>query len=145
MIVSLLALALQAAAAPNTGGALTGLPLGEIGRQALPDHGCAAFLWSVGPERKLIAMMTADPARIRLSIDGKVADFARSGQHGDGGFGFNGVTDYAGGDVSATIDMTIVTRGDLTNGAQISEATLRVDRQGRDTVILPVAGLIGCA
>jgi hypothetical protein len=143
VIVSLLALALQAAT-PFTGGASTGLPLGEIGPQALPTTGCAAFFWSVGPEHKLVAMATAQPAQVRLSIDGKTADFALAGQRGDGGFGFSGVTDYAGGDVSVIIDMTIVTRGDLANGAQITAATLRFDRLGRDTVVMPVAGMIGC-
>ncbi len=40
--------------------------------------------------------------------------------------------------------MTITTRGDLKDGAAIPEATLRIERTGKDGLVLPVAGLIGC-
>ncbi len=153
MIVSLVMFAAQAAApqpapaAPQPAPAAipSDIPLAAIGRQAMPARGCAAFLWTVNGARTLVAMAGADPAQIRLAIDGKPGDYARSTQSGPGGFGFAGLTEYRGGDVTATLDMTIVTRGDLSAGATVPEATLRIDRAGRDSVVVPVAGLIGCS
>ena len=55
-----------------------GLPIGALPKQDLPAKGCAAYLWTRGPSQALIAMAVADPATIRLTIDGKVQDFALS-------------------------------------------------------------------
>ena len=136
----LLPFLLQAGPAP----AVTGLPLGAIGKQALPAKGCAAYLWSAGAINALVAMAVADPAQLRLAIDGKVADYARTSQTGDGGFGFAAVSEYRGGDVTATLDMTVVPRPNLSNGAAVTGGTLRTDRPGKDSLILPIAGLVGC-
>ena len=120
------------------------MTLGAIGRQALPAKGCAAFVWSIA-DRKLVAMATAEPARIRLAIDGRTIDVARVAEQGEGGLGFGASTDYAGGDLTVTFEMKIVARRDLTKGAQVSDAVLRVERRGGDALVVPVAGLIGCA
>lgn len=124
---------------------IDGLPLGAIPKQELPAKGCAAYLWTVSGTHALIAMAAADPALLRLSIDGKVTDLYRAGQAGAGGFGFAATSDYGGGSTSATLSMTVETRATLTNGAAVPQGTLRIDRAGEDTVVVPVAGLIGCA
>lgn len=125
--------------------ATTAVPLPDaLPRQELPARGCAAFLWS-REDRQLIAMATADPAGLRVSIGGKVQDLARVAQAGIGGFGFAGTTRYAAGTTSATLDLTIAARADLTQGAAVPDATLTIAREGVDTLVLPVAGLIGCA
>jgi hypothetical protein len=118
--------------------------LGPIGRQALPARGCAAYLWDTAPKRTLVAMATADPAQLRLQLDGRMVDVARGGQQGQAGFGFAGVTEYRGVDITAVLDMAVQTRPDLTGGAVVPAATLRIERPGRDVLIAPVAGLIGC-
>lgn len=118
--------------------------LGPIGRQTLPPKGCAAYLWNNGPKRQLVAMATAEPGVIRLRLDGKTVDVARAGQEGAAGFGFAGVTEYRGADVTAVLDMTVQAREDLAAGAVVPVATLRVERPGRDVLVTPVAGLIGC-
>ena len=133
-----LLLALQVAAAGN------GISVGAIPKQELPATGCAAFLWSSGEKRTLVAMVVADPAQIRLAIDGAVADYPRTEQSGAGGYGFAGTTRYGRGDITATLDLSIATRADMTQGATVPDATLRIDRPGHDTIIMPVAGLIGC-
>ena len=143
MISLALLLALQAAApsvAANPGPG----PLGAIGKQKLPATGCAAFLWSMDAARQLVAMATADPAQIRLAIDGKTTDYAMATQSPAIGFGFGGVTQYRGGDVTATLDMAVTVRADISAGATVTSATLRIDRPGRDTVVVPVGGLVGC-
>jgi hypothetical protein len=130
----ILALILQAAvpAGPGT------LPV-----QALPAKGCAAYLWSVA-DRRLVAMAGADPAQLRLVIDGKAIDVARSGERGTGDYGFAGTTDYARAEVSATLDMTVARRADITAGAAVPSGVLTIVRPGQDSVVVPVAGLIGC-
>ena len=124
---------------------IDGLPIGAIPTQALPATGCAAFLWTASGTRALVAMASADPARLRLSIGGAMTDLPRTEQRDAGGFGFAGTTHYQAGDVTAVLTMSIETRGDLKDGAAIPEATLRIDRTSQDSIIIPVAGLVGCA
>jgi hypothetical protein len=143
MILLVLILAVQAAATVPSATPGPG-PLAAIGQQKLPAKGCAAYLWNVDGNRQLVAMASADPAQIRLAIDGKTTDYALSTQSPAIGFGFGGVTQYRGGDVTATLDMAVATRADISAGATVTSATLRIDRPGRDTIVVPVGGLIGC-
>ena len=122
-----------------------GLPIGAIPKQDLPAKGCAAYLWTRGPSQALIAMAVADPATIRLTIDGRVQDFAMTAQNGTGGYGFSRSTEYRVGDVTATLDMPIANETSLQGGARIDQATLSITRPGRDTLVVPAGGLIGCA
>jgi len=124
--------------------ALEGLPLAELPKQQLPAKGCAAFLWTASGTRTLVAMATADPAQLRLSLGGTITDLARASAQGDPSFGFARSADYGSGDVTATLDMTVTARGDIKDGASVPEGTLRLDRKGQDGVVLPVVGLIGC-
>ncbi|MEH3121452.1 MAG: hypothetical protein PGN16_05610 [Sphingomonas phyllosphaerae] len=107
--------------------------------------GCAAYLFSTGTTRTLAALATADPATLRLSIDGKLIDLPRTGATGNAPLGFNAETVYRAGDMVATVQMTVELRQNLTEGGAVPTATLRLDREGRDTVIVPLAGLVGCA
>ena len=142
MISLALMLALQAATPAPAANPGPG-PLGAIGKQKLPAKGCAAYLWSMDAARQLVAMASADPAQIRLTVDGKTTDYAMATQSPAIGFGFGGVTVYRGGDVTATLDMAVAVRADISAGATVTSATLRIDRPGRDTVVMPGGGLIG--
>lgn len=139
------ATARDASAAVPLLASVDGLPLGQLPKQQLPATGCAAYLWSDGAVHALVAMASADPAQIRLSLDGNIADYPRVAQHGVGGFGFAGTTTYQSGGVTATLEMTIATESSLTQGAAVRNAVLTLARSGHDTVVLPVGGLIGCA
>lgn len=119
--------------------------LGAIGRQALPAAGCAAYLWDNARRRRLVAMATAEPARLRLSLDGRTLDLGRSAGTGAAGFGFPGVAEYRGEGVLAVLDMAAEARADLQGGGVVPAGTLRIERPGRDVLVAPVAGLIGCA
>lgn len=134
-MIALLPLLLQAAALPA---------IGPIGRQELPARGCAAYLWSAA-DRQLIGMATADPAMLRLSVDGRRLDLPRAASDGSGALGFAASQRYDAGGVAATLAMTVVVRADLQRGGQVPSGLLTIERAGRDTVVLPVAGLIGCA
>ncbi|MBA3836193.1 MAG: hypothetical protein H2054_10075 [Sphingomonas sp.] len=122
-----------------------GLPIGAIPKQELPQSGCAAFFWTATQTRTLIAMASSDPARIRFAPDGKLVDLVRVRQSGPGDFGFLAQTSYAGGDLTVTIEMAIVRRGDLTQGGVVESGTLTIAREGGDSLIVPVVGIIGCA
>lgn len=140
-----LLLALAAADAPKTVTSIDGLPLGGLPPQSLPTEGCAAYLFSAGKTRALAAVAAAQAGSLRVSIEGRAVDLVRTTQSGSAGYGFAGVTQYTGGGAVATLDLSIQTQRSLTQGAVIDQATLRVDRSGEDTIVLPLAGLIGCA
>lgn len=137
--VPLLAVLMQAATATAT----APMP-GKLPPQALPARGCAAYLWSL-QDRSLATMVTADPASMRLVIDGKVMDLPQESRTGPGGFGLPTRGVYRQGGVMAALDLSFATRADLTDGGSVPEATLTVQRDGADAVVLPVAGMIGCA
>lgn len=133
-----------APAPPPIVASLDGLPIGTIPRQELPTGSCAAFLWSQTPGHGLIMMVSATPATARFAPGGAVTDLVRVSQTGEAQFGLAATTEYAGGDFRVTVDMEIVKRGDLTDGAAVPSATVRVDQAGKDSVIVPAAGIIGC-
>lgn len=124
---------------------IDGLPIGGIARQALPVKGCAAYLFSTGKTRSLVAMVAADAGTLRIALDGRTIDLARAAQQGAAGYGLSAETEYRAGDVTASLTLTVQTRADLSNGAAVPEAILRIERPGRDGIVMPLAGLIGCA
>ena len=143
MLLFLAAVAQAAPAAPSA--SIDGLPIGAIPRQDLPARGCAAYLWTASGTRALVAMAQADPARLRVSIAGTIVDLERSGQVGAGGFGFAETNDYGGGSTAAKLTLKIETRGSIVAGALVPEGILQIDRAGQDSLVVPVAGMIGCA
>lgn len=134
----------KAQTAPKLPFSVDGLPIGAIPPQELPQGSCAAFLWTRTNSHGLVAMLTANPARIRFAPGGTITDLVRVSQQGASDFGFSTTTDYAGGDFRLSIDIEIAKRKDLSDGAMIPVATIRIDRAGQDTVIVPAVGLIGC-
>ncbi|MCW6529845.1 MULTISPECIES: hypothetical protein [Sphingomonas] len=130
---------------PPPPAAIDGLPIAGLAPQALPARGCSAYLFSAGQTRALAVVVASDPAALRIALDGKVADYPRVAQRGTGDYGFASVTDYQLGEVTLSLDMTVVRRADVTDGALVPSATLRIDRTGKDGIVLPLAGLIGCA
>lgn len=132
---------LLAVAAP----AIDGTPLGVLAPQALPAKGCAAYLFTGDGSKRFVAMASADAGTLRLVLDGATIDAARSGQTGAGGYGFAASTEYRGDALTATLELISAPRSDLTNGAVVPEATLRIDREGKDGVAVPLVGIIGCA
>lgn len=122
-----------------------GLPISALAPQQLPAKGCAAFLWTRTPSMALVAMTTTDPASLRLTIDGKAADIPISAQNGIGGLGFSQITEYKGAGSTATLQITVKTDASAPKSGSIADATLRIDRAGQSSVVVPVAGAISCA
>ena len=119
--------------------------LGELPKQQLPAHGCAAYLWAKAPKATLTAMAGADPALLRVNLDGVVRDFALAEQAGDAGLGFDKHAVYRDADATITLDMTVEIQADLAQGGIVSSGSLTVERPGKDILVIPVGGLIGCA
>jgi len=120
--------------------------LGDLPPQSLPQAGCAAYLWSVGDQqRRMVAVATATTGVLRLSLDGRATDLARAGPVAGGPYGLEGEGVYRGQAANARIALEIVTREDLRDGAIVPTGTLTVERPGSDAMVVPVAGLIGCA
>lgn len=121
-----------------------GLPIGTLPKQELGAGQCAAFLWTRTPARALVAMVSANPAQFRYAPGGVVTDLALTSQSGDAKFGLAPVASFVGGDARVDLDLTIEERGDLKDGAAVPAGTISIGRTGADTVIVPVAGIIGC-
>ena len=116
--------------------------LGAIGPQELPREGCAAYLWSLSEPRRLVAM--AAPDRLRLNLDGKAIDLPRVAAEGVAGLGLASTTRYATTGLSATVALAVTERPDIAKGGFASDATLTLEPQGKDALIVPVAGMVGC-
>ncbi|WP_428969782.1 hypothetical protein ACQR50_03390 [Sphingomonas sp. Xoc002] len=116
--------------------------LGALPKQALPERGCAAYLWAVQDQR-FVAMV--EPGRLRIMLDGKPTDLAAAEAGGGATLGLASTTRYAGAGVTATLDMTITQRETLQDGAIVSDASIRLTRGNQDEIIVPVGGLVGCA
>ncbi|MBW8840708.1 MAG: hypothetical protein JF608_02665 [Sphingomonadales bacterium] len=122
-----------------------GLPISALPPQRLPAKGCAAFLWTRTPSMALVAMVTTDPAWLRVTIGGKVTDLPISAQNGIGGLGYSQITEYRGKGATATLQIVVKTDASTPKSGSISDATLRIDRAGQASVVIPVAGAIDCA
>jgi hypothetical protein len=90
-------------------------------------------------------MASVDRATLRVSVGGKTLDLARSAVSGTAPLGFAASTEYRGEGMSARLTMDVVQQEGLTAGARVPSGALQIDRPGADGVVVPVAGLIGCA
>ena len=138
-----LALLLTAAADPPA--SIDGLPIGGLAPQSLPPRGCAAYLFSIGATRTLAAVVAAEPASLRLSLGGRPVDLPRIDGVPPGAYGLPAMARYGGSGITATVDLSIAERRDLARGAVVPQASLRLEREGQDTVVVPMAGMVGCA
>ena len=106
------------------------------------------FVKKPDPAARVILIYGPDDGLIReraRAIGGTVVDLERTAQTGTAGFGFSQTNEYGGGSTTAALTMRIETQETLSQGAVVPEATLRLDRAGQDTIVMPVSGLIGCA
>ena len=120
-----------------------GLPLGVLPRQTLDKGKCAVFLWKGGDQTRLLLMAAADPPFARVVLDGVQRDLPRiegGGEVGDA----QTHTVYGVPGVRLTLDLVIQAREGLADGALIPSGSLALDRYGKDGIVLPVAGLLGC-
>lgn len=116
------------------------IPLGALPRQELAKGECGLFLWKVGPSPRLLLMAKADPPVARVVLGGRMLDLPRVEGAGPG----QPVTIYAAGAVRIALDLAVEERRGLTGGAVIPSGSLRLERTGGETVVIPVSGLLAC-
>lgn len=143
-------LLLAAVAVPATMSARTtpqalvdGLPIAALPQQQLPASGCAAFLWTKGASRQLVAMVTE--GALRYAPGGRITDLPRTTIRREGMMGIAADATYTAGSATVAADLTIVQQQGLQQGALIPEGTISIGAAGEETVVVPVAGLVGCA
>lgn len=119
------------------------LPFDELPPQTLQPQSCAMFLWDRASRQRII-MTTAMPSRLRAVIAGKSVELAAA-DLGTGArvMGFAARQAYAANDFKVTLDLTIT--ASEAGGAIIRDGIVTIDRPGADSVVAPVAGLIGCS
>lgn len=121
-----------------------GLPLKSLGEPQPPESGCALFLWTVSPVRKLVLeTRQGGAARIALA-EGEVV-LPRTATQGPAVLGLTPGASYSDGRRSIAYAVAIQQRPDVRNGATVPRGTLRLDLAGGETVVMPVTGLIRCA
>jgi hypothetical protein len=123
----LLALLAQAAAS---------MPLAdfaELPPQKLSGSGCVIFLWTKGKPPRRIAMADETARTLLVQYRGRPLQLASTGP-----------TSYASTSLSITLDLDIVGREGLSEGALISQGSMRVEEPGKDSSVVPVGGIRGC-
>ena len=121
---------------------LVGLPLGELPPQVLPPQSCALFLWDRASRRRIV-MAVANPATVSVIVDGKPLTFAATGAgEGDAVMQFAPRRRFGNDTIEISLDLAITASEG--GGAVIRDGTVSFARRGGDTVVAPVAGLIGC-
>jgi hypothetical protein len=136
------------AAAPRPGVApppQSPLPLAELPAQALPKGRCALFLWerAAGPGRRIL-MVTAQPGQARVVWRGAVVDLPQTAASGEAAYGIAPKASYAGAGLTIDLDLDFAAGTPLAGGLVVRDGSLAFTPAGGDTVIVGVAGLIGC-
>lgn len=144
-MAALLLLAAQAAPAPAPEPAPQPslLPFDELPPQTLRPQSCAMFLWERASRRRII-MATAMPPALRVVIAGKPVELAPT-QPATGAtvMGFTAHSSFGDAALQVTLDLAIIASEG--GGAVIRDGIVTVARAGGDTVVSPVAGLVGCS
>lgn len=141
MVIAALIAAQVAAAQPSTPPAALPAQLGELPPQELPAGQCALFLWDRASGKRM-AMMTANPAILRLVIDGRSTDLPRAAAEGTAVMGFAPITRYRSANRSYDVRLTILPAS--TGGAVVRDGSLAITESDGTSMVLPVAGLAGC-
>ena len=132
-------------APPLSGAEPPVLPLGELPVQTLPAGRCALFLWDrQGDAGRRIVMVTYGPPQARVRIGGKVADLSQVSAGEPVLLGFAARARYAGAGVTLDLDLALDPNASVTGGAMIREGAAALTGADGATVVVPVAGLIGC-
>jgi hypothetical protein len=121
------------------------LPLAELPPQTLPDGRCALFLWerTDGPGRRIL-MATAAPGLVRIVWRGVSTDLPQTAASGEPLLGLSPKASYGDARLSIDLDLDFAGGTPLAGGHVVREGSLAFTPAGGDSVVVGVAGLIGC-
>lgn len=125
------------------------LPLDELPPQRLAPQQCALFLWDRDSQRRIAMASSAPPAPaagaspgLTIVTGGRIQRLAATDSAGVPVLGFAPHASYRGGDLTITTDLGI--EPTPVGGAIVRDGTLTLTLADGTTVVVPVAGLIGC-
>lgn len=121
-----------------------GLPLGEAPAVRLQSGQCALALWTLGAPATRIAIAVSQPASLRVNVNGRGLDLARSDYDGDPVFGHYPRQTWAGDGVLLTLRTGFSTREGMVGGAVTQDATLGYRGPDGEEMVIPVSGLVAC-
>lgn len=119
-------------------------PLAELPPQTLAPGQCALFLWERAPSARRLAMLSAAPPFARVMTATGLRDLAQTGGAGEPRFGLTPEASYADGALSLSVDLRFEEAQGLVGGALARDGALSVATAGGETVVIPVAGILGC-
>lgn len=135
---------LDALGGRSTGGAVTGLPLGEAPALRLSSGQCALALWTRTEPAVRIAIAVSQPAELHINLDGRDLTLVRTASDGEPVFGHTPNQTWSGDGVTVAMTATVAPRDGMVGGAVARDAMLVLtDRAGQELVI-PAAGLVAC-
>jgi hypothetical protein len=118
--------------------------LGDLPPQPALAGQCALFIWVRAEPPQRVAMAREQPASLRIIIDGTQRDLPLLGRQGEPVAGFAPKSHYGDATITVRLDLAIVVRDGLSQGAVFNQGVLRLERQGGESAVYPVGGLIGC-
>jgi hypothetical protein len=118
------------------------LPLAELPPQTLAPNSCAMFLWDRTSEKRVV-MAVAQPPFIRINSGG-VRDLGRRDASGTPVMGFSPRASFADAKLTITLDLVIKPNPASVGGAVIRDGVMITTAPDGESIVSPVAGLIGC-
>jgi hypothetical protein len=119
-------------------------PLAELPPQTLAPGQCALFLWERAPSARRLAMLSAAPPYARVMTAAGVRDLAQTGGAGEPRFGLTPEASYADATLALRVNLRFEEAQGLVGGALARDGALSIETPGGDTVVVPVAGILGC-
>lgn len=122
--------------------AASALPLDELPPQRLAKGSCAMVLWD-RQSRRRIAMVTAAPPLLTVVSDARIVGLPGTPEDAAGAvMGFAPRTSFRSAGMTIRLDLQIMASEG--GGAVVRDGTLTLSPNIGDTIVAPVAGLVGC-
>jgi hypothetical protein len=119
-------------------------PLAELPPQTLGPGQCALFLWERAPSARRLAMLSAAPPFARVMTADGPRDLAQTEGAGEPRFGLTPEAAYADATLRLRVDLRFEDAQGLVGGALARDGALAVEGPDGETVVIPVAGILGC-
>jgi len=119
--------------------------IGSLPQQELIPGKCTMFLWTrVGGSRKLVIHQRADEQAFKMRVDGRVVTVPRTAGSGQSIYGI--FTDQVAQGAGIRVRLSIVPEQVLPvqQGAQITQASIRITDDNGWNITMPTAGLVAC-
>jgi hypothetical protein len=119
-------------------------PLAELPPQTLAPGQCALFLWERAPSARRLAMLSAAPPFARVMTATGQRDLSQIAAAGEPRFGLTPEASYGDGALTLSVDLRFEEAQGLVGGALARDGALSVAIAGGETLVIPVAGILGC-